>query len=168
MKTWILPLWRRPPHSISILSETIRDRKKSDNAQQSSDRNKRGAVAEFQNGSIDFIGAITIAHRRSMRASTSIERRQFHDIRGVLQFFAAPPVFRPDNFQLPNDHALGRHQVHTIGLLDVEGGIPFREVSGRHIGTQAARAVKVHLKQHLVFRLCLIFLCEQDPCFPAI
>ena len=59
--------------------------------------------------------------------------------------------------KLPNNHSLGRSQVHTIALLHIEGSIPLGEVSGRHIGTQVARTMDIHLqKQSLVLGLCLL------------
>ena len=48
---------------------------------------------------------------------------------------------------LPDHDSLGGCQVHAVALLDIEGGVPFGEVSGGHIGTQVARTVNVHLKQ---------------------
>ena len=58
---------------------------------------------------------------------------------------------------LPNNDPLGGSEVHAVGLLYMEGGVPFGEVSGRHVGTQVAGAVDVHLQQQsLVLGLCLL------------
>ena len=48
-------------------------------------------------------------------------------------------------------------QIHFVGFLYAEGGIPFGEIPRRHVGAQIGRTVDVHLQQQgPVFGLCLL------------
>ena len=58
---------------------------------------------------------------------------------------------------LPNNNSLGGGDIHTVSLLNIEGSIPFGEVSWRHICPEVGGTVNVYLKKEcLIFGLCLL------------
>ena len=52
-------------------------------------------------------------------------------------------------FRLPDDNSLFRSDIHLVGVLYVEGGIPFAKVSRRNVRAQGCGAVNVNGEQHL-------------------